>query len=52
MFYTHLRIIMQLRILCIILNRQINPSVSIFEVVFAALYTIKTVFEKINNTLP
>ena len=29
-----------------------NPSVSIFEAVFAALYTIKTVFEKINNTLP
>lgn len=29
-----------------------NPSVSIFEAVFAALYTIKTVFDKINNTLP
>lgn len=29
-----------------------NPSVSIFEAVFVALYTIKTVFEKINDTLP
>lgn len=28
-----------------------NPSVSIFEAVSAALYTIKTVFEQINNTL-